>query len=77
MNIEGMPWYKPEAPDRPADGREPESMTKEEARMYTLAAVKAGLTIASVFGIAIHQGVLLCQKENIPMCGCCIQRLKQ
>ena len=54
--------YKPEAPDRPADGREPESMTKEEARMYTLAAVKAGLTIASVFGIAIYLFLLFCDK---------------
>lgn len=62
MNIEGMPWYKPEAPDRPADGREPESMTKEEARMYMLAAVKAGLTIASVFGIAIYLFLLFCYK---------------
>jgi hypothetical protein len=37
-------------------------MTKEEARMYTLAAVKAGLTIASVFGIAIYLFLLFCDK---------------
>ena len=62
MGVPLRPWYKPEAPDRPADGREPESMTKEEARMYTLAAVKAGLTIASIFGIAIYLFLLFCDK---------------
>lgn len=62
MNIEGMPWYKPEAPERRPDGTEPEPLTKEEARMYTLAAVKAGLTIASVFGIAIYLFLLFCDK---------------
>ena len=62
MNIEGMPWYKPEAPDRRPDGSEPEPMTKEEARMYTLAAVKAGLAIASVFGVVIYLFLLFCDK---------------
>ena len=62
MNIEGMPWYKPEAPERRPDGTEPEPLTKEEARIYTLAAVKAGLTIASVFGIAIYLFLLFCDK---------------
>lgn len=62
MNIEGMPWYKPEAPERRPDGTEPEPLTKEEARMYTLAAVKAGLTIVSVFGVAIYIFLLFCDK---------------
>ena len=62
MNIEGMPWYKPEAPERRPDGTEPEPLTKEEARIYTLAAVKAGLTIVSVFGVAIYIFLLFCDK---------------
>lgn len=62
MNIEGMPWYKPEAPERRPDGTEPEPLTKEEVRIYTLAAVKAGLTIVSVFGVAIYIFLLFCDK---------------
>lgn len=62
MNIEGMPWYKPEAPERRPDGTEPEPLTKEEARIYTLAAVKAGLTIVSAFGVAIYIFLLFCDK---------------
>ena len=62
MNIEGMPWYKPEAPERRPDGTEPEPLTKEEARIYPLAAVKAGLTIVSVFGVAIYIFLLFCDK---------------
>lgn len=62
MNIEGMPWYEPEAPERRPDGTEPEPLTKEEARIYTLAAVKAGLTIVSVFGVAIYIFLLFCDK---------------
>lgn len=62
MNIEGMPWYKPEAPERRPDGTEPEPLTKEEARIYTLAAVKAGLTIVSIFGVAIYIFLLFCDK---------------
>ena len=62
MNIEGMPWYKPEAPERRPDGTEPEPLTKEEARIYALAAVKAGLTIVSVFGVAIYIFLLFCDK---------------
>ena len=62
MNIEGMPWYKPEAPERRPDGTEPEPLTKEEAGIYTLAAVKAGLTIVSVFGVAIYIFLLFCDK---------------
>ena len=62
MNIEGMPWYKPEAPERRPDGTEPEPLTKEEARIFTLAAVKAGLTIVSVFGVAIYIFLLFCDK---------------
>lgn len=52
MNVEGMPWYH-RSPSEPSEGsqlpREP--MTREEQRIYTWAAVKAGLLIVLVFAL--------------------------
>ena len=58
MNVEGMPWYHKSGPDAAENGSgRHEPMTREEQRMYTLAAIKAGLLIvlifAAVFGLFI------------------------
>lgn len=59
MNVEGMPWYlrKPEE-DESAGERTP--MSKEEARMYTWAAVKAGLLIVLVFAVVFGLFIAFC-----------------
>ena len=59
MNVEGMPWYVPERED-PAPGRQAEPMTREEARRYTWAAVKAGLLVAFIFGAVFALFILFC-----------------
>jgi len=60
MNVEGMPWYDraaAERQERDDNGGSHYQMTKEEQRMYTWAAIRAGLLVvlifASVFGAFI------------------------
>ena len=50
MNVEGMPWYRPDAP-RPKNP-DAEEISKKNLWRYTFAAVKAGLLIVFVFGLA-------------------------
>ncbi len=61
MNVDGMPWYTKGrgfgAPPED-DGRPP--MAKEDRRAYVWAAVKAGLLVAAVFGIAYLLFLLFC-----------------
>lgn len=57
MNVEGMPWYVRKEEDRPAGG---EPMTREEARRYTWAAVKAGLIIVLIFGAVFAAFIAFC-----------------
>ena len=61
MNVEGMPWYVPGQEDRPADdGAEHYQMTRQEQRMYTFAAVKAGLLIVGVFAVVFAAFIAFC-----------------
>ena len=59
MNVEGMPWYVKERETPPAGGENSE-MTKEEARRYTWAAVRAGLLVALVFGVVFALFIAFC-----------------
>ena len=53
MNVDGMPWYMRESPDSGDSGNASHpKMSMEEERMYTWAAVKAGLLIVLVFAVA-------------------------
>ena len=60
MNIEGMPWYvnKPKEPSESSERREP--ISDKDARIYSAAAVKAGLLIVAVFGVAAFLFISLC-----------------
>ena len=51
MNVDGMPWFV-RGEDRPKTGdeAEPETLTKQQMRMYRWAALKAGLLVAAIFG---------------------------
>lgn len=48
MDVEGMPWHM-KNPEQPASSAEKRPMNKEEVRMYTWAAVRAGFLILLVF----------------------------
>ena len=61
MNVEGMPWYHRPSIDANGDsGRKPEPMTREEQRMYTWAAIKAGLLIVLVFALVFGLFIAFC-----------------
>ena len=60
MNVEGMPWYVKKRDDADADGREGTPMTKEEARRYTWAALKAGLLVVLVFAVVFGLFIAFC-----------------
>ena len=50
MNVDGMPWYVRDRKENPdADTGTHYQMSKEESRMYTWAAVTAGLVIVLIF----------------------------
>lgn len=60
MNVDGMPWYM-----RSRNGQTPadpsaEPMSREEARHYTWAAVKAGILIVLVFGAVFGLFIAFC-----------------
>ena len=64
MNVEGMPWYRPERPDlpppmpgrkNPADG-----LTRKQMRMYTASALKAGLLVTLVMCAGLTAFVAFC-----------------
>ena len=51
MNVEGMPWYapKPKKPETP--GEEQAELTPQQEKLYRRAALRAGLLVASIYGI--------------------------
>ena len=62
MNVEGMPWYRPERPDLPpvtGNGSQDE-LTKKQMRMYTASALKAALLVASVMSLGLVAFVAFC-----------------
>ena len=59
MNVEGMPWYM-KRPEEPESQGEHTPMTKEEARAYTWAAVRAGLLVALIFGLIFFLFIAFC-----------------
>ena len=62
MNVDGMPWYVAGDENR-SMGRQSDQhyqMTKQESRMYTWAAVKAGLLVVLVFGGVFFLFLLFC-----------------
>ena len=73
MNVEGMPWYRPEA-GSPPDGaaaretaqrglprRDPVPLTREETRFFTWGALKAALLVVGVMCLGIVLFILFCQ----------------
>ena len=60
MNVEGMPWYHRAQADTSEAGDRREPMTKEEQRMYTWAAIKAGLLIVLVFAVVFGLFIAFC-----------------
>ncbi len=64
MNVEGMPWYHRSPSDSTEGSRiSREPMTREEQRIYTWAAVKAGLLIVLVFALVFF--LFLCFTDFI------------
>ena len=69
MNVEGMPWYAPEAPGASRapgmgeDGPEPPrvQLTREESRVFVWGALKAALLVTGVMCLGIVLFVLFCQ----------------
>lgn len=54
MNVEGMPWYRPERPDMPsAASSSKDDLTKKQVRIYTASALKAGLLVAGVMSLGL------------------------
>lgn len=56
MNVEGMPWYRPEPQENPtrsaASGSGGQSdLSREERRLVVWGAVRTGLLIFSVFAV--------------------------
>ena len=60
MNVEGMPWYRPDRGNSEADNGPHTVMTREEQRMYTMAALKSGLLIALIFGAVYGLFIAFC-----------------
>lgn len=63
MNVEGMPWYRPERPDAPPPSSEATSkdgLTRKQMRMYTASALKAGLLVTLVMCAGIVLFVAFC-----------------
>lgn len=68
MNVEGMPWYSPEAERPPAgadDWDEPPRLqtrlTRAESRFFVFGALKAALLVAGVMCLGLVLFVLFCQ----------------
>ncbi len=60
MNVEGMPWYHRTDETPGEETGEHYQMTKEEERLYTWAAVKAGLLIVLVFAVVFGLFIAFC-----------------
>ena len=59
MNVDGMPWYRPEKKDIPIGTKGPQ-MSDEEVRMYRWPAVQAGLVIVLIFGAVFAAFIAFC-----------------
>ena len=61
MNIEGMPWYRPERPGfssgAPSSG---EGLTPRQMRTYTWGALKAAMLVTLVMCLGIILFVVFC-----------------
>lgn len=53
MNVEGMPWYRPERSDLPPAASSKDDLTKKQVRIYTASALKAGLLVAGVMSLGL------------------------
>jgi len=65
MNVEGMPWhtggFTPPGEEEPAaPPRKKQPMSRDDARGYAFAAVRAGLLIGAVFAAAFTLFILFC-----------------
>lgn len=63
MNVEGMPWYRPEMPDAPATpsaAPKGDGLTRKQMRMYTASALKAGLLVTLVMCAGMVLFVAFC-----------------
>ena len=61
MNVDGMPWYhRSQEDDSKAYQTSSVPMTREEQRIYTWAAIKAGLVIVLVFAVVFLLFLLFC-----------------
>ncbi len=63
MNVDGMPWYVKNRPDRFAassDGKEKIHLTKEEERAFAGGVFKATFLIAAVYVIVFTLFILFC-----------------
>lgn len=65
MNVEGMPWYRPERPDAAQGASLPDrpqaDMTRDEGRVFLWGAVKAALLVVGVISAGMVLFVLFCQ----------------
>ena len=61
MNVEGMPWYRPESQQQPRN-EEKVQLSPSEARAAIWGALKAALLVAAVFGVGFFLFILFCDK---------------
>ena len=59
MNVEGMPWHRPE---QPSDSHEDEKiqLTPAETRAAIWGALKAALLVAGIFALGFFLFILFC-----------------
>ena len=60
MNVDGMPWYRPDRKDAASGNDASGGFTREEKRAYLAGALKAGLLIAAVFAGVYFLFILFC-----------------
>lgn len=59
MNVEGMPWYRPEQENVP-ENREKIELTPAETRSAIWGALKAALLVVGVFALVFFLFILFC-----------------
>lgn len=62
MNVEGMPWYQPEAPKEEGRRASLNELDRREMRSWVWGAMKAGLLMALVFSAFLVLFTLFCTK---------------
>lgn len=69
MDVDGMPWHNPMAPERDDAAEDaprsnnvepPPKLTRREMLAYTWGALKAALCVAAVFAIVYFLFILFC-----------------